>query len=576
MLKFALKLVILLIIAVVIITHFGFEYSKQQTKSPGPNRTYEKGYFRSPLNIPLYLSGTFGELRNNHFHSGLDIKTNAKEGLPVYATASGYISRVRVQTSGFGKALYITHPNGFVTVYAHLKAYNPEIARFAKKAQYSLNSFELDTLLGPGVLHVEKGELIAYSGNTGSSGGPHLHFEIRDAVTEEPINPLLFGFNIADNIKPVINQVYVYPLSPNSSVAGSRFKQRVPGRNTAVEAFGEVGVGIDVYDLLNGSANHCGIYSIELKSNGKRVYYSEMERYYFDQTRYINSHCDYREKESSGRWIQKSFLDYGNRLNIYKGIENRGRLRLSPGETYQIEYIVKDTYGNTSVYPFTIKTPPKNPFPEIAVPDKSETSYFPFDKENLFIFPDVSLRFPPYTFYDTIKFEYSNSIAPTGAYSVMHHIHNRYTPVHDAFELAIRPVNLPDNLRDKAIIYRHDKGSAGGTWDKEFIKTRSKNLGSYYIKVDTAAPYIKPVNIANNKNMSKNSAILLKISDNLSGIKTYLGTIDGKWVLMDYDAKYNQLAYYFDENCPPGKHTFELTVSDNKNNIRKFRANFTR
>ena len=151
--------------------------------------SYPQDYFQSPLEIPLILSGTFAELRSNHFHSGLDIKTQQQSGLKVMAAASGFVSRIKVSHFGYGKALYITHPNGYTTVYAHLQNFNPEIDAYIKHRQYKNESYEIELFPKAGELLVNNGDIVAYSGNTGGSGGPHLHFEIRNKQ-EHPMNPM--------------------------------------------------------------------------------------------------------------------------------------------------------------------------------------------------------------------------------------------------------------------------------------------------------------------------------------------------------------------------------------------------
>lgn len=544
--------------------------------------TYPKNYFRSPLDIPLYLSGSFGELRPNHFHSGLDIKTNAKEGYPIYAIADGYISRIRIQTSGFGYALYITHPNGYVSVYAHIKTYSPLIAREAKKQQYDKESFEIDEQynLFNGI-KVKKGDIIALSGNSGSSGGPHLHFEIRDEKTEITLNPVLFGIPIADNIKPIFSGLYVYPVRGGlANNSATRIKVPFTGQNGvykasgSITAQGKIGFAIEAYDKHDGSKNSNGLYSTELLLDEKVIYYADLEKFLFSETKFINAYLDYAEKMKSGKNIQKTFVDDGNALSIYKNVVNHGFVFFNDTATHKLTYIITDAHGNTSTLNFSVKAekatapPTKTPF----VAGKT----FAFQKENKFSTGSVELKIPAYSLYDTLNFEYSVAPKLAGTYSNLHAIHNKYTPLHNSIQLSIKADESILPYKDKAIIVNEKRRAQGGVWKEGWVSTSIKTFGNYCIAIDTVPPSIKPITIADGKNMAMNSAILIRIGDNLSGVKTYTATIDGKWALMAFDGKSGLLSHYFDELTGPGKHDFELILTDYKDNVKVYNATFFR
>lgn len=537
--------------------------------------------FRQPLDIsPPALAGSFGEIRGNHFHSGIDFRTNQREGYPVYAVADGYISRLRVQNSGFGQALYINHPNGFTTVYGHLQRFAPKIATIVKNLEYEKKSFEIDEFPDATLIPVHKGEIIAWSGNRGSSGGPHLHFEIRDTKTEETINPQFFGIIIPDNIPPVIHGLYVYRLN------GKTFNENTPkqaigisGANGSyktaapISLTGEVGFGIVVTDRHNGLSGTNGVYSIQLEVDGKKVYTSALERFAFEDSKAINSHIDYPTYLNTKRSIQKSFVEPGNPLKIYSGLINNGRINFNDGATHQLRYIITDSKGNSSVLPFTVNAGSA----PIAAPVIPAGIIYPYNKVNEFNTDDIKVVFPQGTLYSDLNFTYKKLPKPTGnAWSAVHQIHNRYTPLHIGFNISIKADNLPENLKNKALIVNSNGSSQGGFFENGYVKATPKNFGSFYIAIDTIAPRIIPVNISEGKNMAGLSKIFFKISDNLSGIKSFNGYIDGKWALMEFDTKTATLWHSFDERTTSGKHTLELVVADMKENTRKYKVTFIR
>ncbi|WP_426325482.1 M23 family metallopeptidase [Pedobacter sp. R-06] len=537
--------------------------------------------FRQPLDIsPPALAGSFGEIRGNHFHSGIDFRTNQREGYPVYAVADGYISRLRVQNSGFGQALYINHPNGFTTVYGHLQRFAPKIATIVKNLEYEKKSFEIDEFPDATLIPVHKGEIIAWSGNRGSSGGPHLHFEIRDTKTEETINPQFFGIIIPDNIPPVIHGLYVYRLN------GKTFNENTPkqaigisGANGSYKTIapisltGEVGFGIVVTDRHNGLSGTNGVYSIQLEVDGKKIYTSALERFAFEDSKAINSHIDYPTYLNTKRSIQKSFVEPGNPLKIYSGLVNSGRINFNDGASHQLRYIITDAKGNSSVLPFTVNAGSA----PLAAPVIPAGIIYPYNKVNEFNTDDIKVVFPLGTLYSDLNFTYKKLPKPTGnAWSAVHQIHNRYTPLHVGFDISIKADNLPENLRSKALIVNSNGSSQGGFFENGYVKATPKNFGSFYIATDTLAPRIVPVNIAEGKNMAGLSKIFFRISDNLSGIKSFNGYIDGKWALMEFDTKTATLWHSFDERTASGKHTLELVVTDMKENTRKYTVTFFR
>ncbi len=545
-------------------------------------KTYPMNYFRYPLDLPPSTAGSFGELRPNHFHSGLDFKTNGTVGFPVHAAADGFVSRVRVQFGGFGNALYITHPNGYVTVYGHLQRFAPEIEKILKEKQYQLQSFEADIDLQPAQLKVCQGDIVAWSGNAGASEGPHLHFEIRDALTQETINPQLFGLVIKDHVPPALGTVCVYHLGeePFSEKTSRQFFGIKGGaghynmiKPQVISVSGATGFGITATDMNSASFNHNGIYSIELKVDDQTVYTFAAERFAFDQTHSINAYIDYPVFLTSHRFIQKCFILPESKITLYPQSVDRGIINFTDNSTHQVSYIVKDIAGNTASLTIKVKSTQPKLLPSATKPG---TAFFHYDKQNEFTSDNVKVIIPPGNLYDDLNFSYTTLPEKKGTYSEVHRIHNRMTPINDTFELWIKPDNSIGQFAGKAVIVNTEGICEGGEFDNGYVKAKVRTFGDYYLKLDTLAPTIRPINIREGAVMTKMKKLSLKIGDNLSGIKSYAGKIDNKWVLMEWDYKTHLLSYSFDQTLAPGLHHFELTVTDNKDNIAHFTANFKR
>lgn len=547
------------------------------------NNKYPLVDFRSPLDIvPPALAGSFGELRANHFHSGMDYRTNQREGYPVYAIADGYISRLRVQNSGFGLALYINHPNGFTSVYGHLQRFGPKIAPQVKTIQYQKKSYEIDEFPNAQFIPVRKGDVIAYTGNSGSSGGPHLHFEIRDTKTEATINPQLFGLEIPDNIPPIIHAMYVYRLNnkPFNEFIPKQYFQVVGGNGnyklnkvTTINLGGEVGFGVITTDRHNGASGTNGVYSISLELDGQPVYTSALEKFSFENSKAINSHIDYPTYMNTKRSIQKSFVDPGNPLKIYFNLVNNGKIEFNDGKLHQLKYVITDGKGNKSTLPFNVQA---NEKATIDTPEPATGSLsFNYASPNEFNNDEVKVIIPKGSLYNDLNFVYKKLPKPaTNAYSAVHQIHNNLTPLHTGFELWIKADSTLNKYKEKALIVNTGRSSQGGYFENGYVKAKPRNFGSYFITVDTIPPTVTPVNIANEKSMAGISKMSFKIRDNLSGIKSFNGYIDGKWILMEFDTKSATLWHTFDERTTPGKHTLEIIVTDMKDNNKNYSITF--
>lgn len=547
----------------------------------GSPENFPKDYFQPPLRLAPQASGSFGELRSNHFHSGTDYRTNQRIGHPVYATGPGYVSRVRVQIGGGGNIVYLDHPNGYTSVYMHLHKFSSEIAAVVRQKQYEERQFAVD--FSPKQrIEVNRGDVIAQSGNTGGSTGPHLHFEIRNTKTEETLNSQLFGLYIPDERAPLLSGFTVFrlgdaPFSENTprdhhELSGAPGGYRLSG-NPLIEVNGPTGFGVVAVDPNSASANKNGIYGMDLRMDGALIFQAQFNGFFFEHTRALNAYIDYPTYILKRRRIQKLFVEPGNPLTIYNELINKGLLDIRDEQVHQMEVKVYDVRGNTSRLTFRVKYNP-----DLAIDQhlKSGTIRFRYDQENSFIKDDIQLRMPANTLYSDLNFLYGKSPQSNGRYSPTHHIHNRMMPVHKRYNLRIKAVGLPENLQSKAILVDICGRSHGGRYENGFVTANVQELGSFYIDVDTQTPSIRPLNISPGKNMSGTSSIRFKISDDLSGIQSFNAYIDGKWVLMEYDAKSATLWHEIEDELTKGNHEFLLEVSDWKDNKKTYKVNFLR
>jgi hypothetical protein len=555
----------------------------QLTDNPKNNTT-----FISPVKIPLSLSANFGELRIDHFHSGLDIKTQGVTGKEVLASASGYVYRISVSPGGFGKAIYIKHPSGYSTVYGHLEKFNAEIDKYVKNQQYEKKSF-LVTLYPPRErFPVRQGEIIAYSGNSGSSGGPHLHFEIRKSDSEIPLNPLFFDFGISDNIKPVIEKLVIYPVNRNTlinnqnkqkwiNLTGTNGNYTIPSDNE-IEISGEAGFGIKSFDQLDESNNKCAVYSIELLVDSSSVFKYVMDAFSFNESRYINSHIDYELFQKENIYIERIFVLPNDKLSVYKNLVNRGICNFDNNKTHQAEIIVTDMNDNKAKLSFKIKAHTMKPH---DVSDQTEGRLMPFGRRNSFEGENIRVTIPDGALYDTIYFEYKKSGRTQGMLSDLHSIHNIFVPVHKPYILSIKPDSVPSGKKSKMLLIELDddkkRNAINSYWSEDYITAEVNSFGKFYVGIDTVAPEILAMGLTPGANLAGSKEIRIRITDDLSGINYYEPIIDEKWALFDYDQKNNVLIYKFDpDRITKGtKHNLSLKVADNKDNISHFSCTFS-
>lgn len=543
------------------------------------NSKYDTVNFRSPLDIPLILAGNFAELRPNHFHTGIDIKTQGVEGKKIYAVENGYISRIKISHYGYGRVIYVTHPNGYTTVYAHLQKFNEKIENVLREEQYKSLTELIDVELPSDVIPVQKGEVIAFSGNTGSSTAPHLHFEIRDTKTEYALNPLLFKFDINDDIKPTVNGVKIYALE-NGFINGKnedvKYSLTSNGDyftiNKPIEVDGQIGFAIHTIDRLNGAHNKCGAYKINLFVDDSLVISQKLDYMDFDKNRFINAYKDYEEYHKNNFHYHRSFLLPNNPLNIYE-TDNRGIISFSDNITHKIEYHVYDVYGNMSKVKFNVKhnaNMKKQEFQKNTDNEIDIESLFQIENEN------YKLSFEDSTFYE-------NQILDINYNKTNQHLNigNKYIPAQKYFALKMNAIHIDDSLRNKTFIAKIDKGQIkprGGYVEGNFINTDIKELGEYTLVIDTIAPVLTPLNFHNNIEYSGWMAFKFSAKDNLSGIEKYNAYIDGNWVLLQYVPQKNYMFIDYSDikNLPSGKHQLVVEIEDERKNLTKREYLFTK
>ena len=516
-------------------------------------QSQEKNDFESPLKIPLILSGTFGELRPNHFHSGIDFKTNQKTGIPIFAPASGYISRIKVSPTGFGKAIYLSHENGLTTVYAHLEKFNEQLNQYVLQNQYELKQFSIDLSIKKNQLKIEKGDTIGYTGNSGSSSGPHLHFEIRKTKNQHPLNPMNWNFKIQDTIKPIIESIFIYDLNDPLNIE----KKIIKKTNTI---YGRFSLGIKTYDLLNLAENKNGINTIKVYLDNQLYYHFDIQEFSFSETKFINSLIDYQEYIKSKQRIHKCYVEKNNELSAYKELINNGVFEELTEGKHTIKIIVEDSYKNTEIQEFYIEYRNKK---EKKVYKKNEiidcNQDFQFQNEDIeVLIREKSLYSDCYFSFKKEKKKNQNS-----EYTIV----SEEIPLHKNFKLSIKPDQ--DIADPKNLIMIHIKNGDSlfvkSTWENGKIIGSPSYFGLFTLTRDKKKPEIEPINFK--YNLSNESSIKFKIYDNLSGIKEYFAQIDDEWVLMEYDAKNQLIEHHFIQEPTNKKHKLYLKVSDKNGNF---------
>lgn len=534
-----------------------------QIQAQAQTNNHPKNQFKRPIKRELNLSGSFAELRTNHFHSGIDLRIGGVEGERVYCPYQGSVSRIKIQAWGGGKNLYIDHPNGYTTVYMHLRNYSPKIEAYVRRYQYMNQTYEFDIPVSKGELSFEEGDLIGYAGNTGSSGGPHLHFEIRDTKTQHTINPLHFGLTLIDNNPPYIRNILISPQGSYSRVEGRSDKQvyKIIGSgqsrlrnnktlrpNDTIDVTNLISLGIEAFDRSLGSTQRNGVFSYKLLVDDKIFWEFQIDEFSFDKSRYINACIDYElYRKNNQRFLVTKRLP-NNQFPNFKTTNRTGIINMEANTTKKVEYILQDYNKNTTSFIFYIRAVVSNP--NITVNTESSPNHiFHWHTDNIIEDNQFSIELPKNSLYETAEIDYQRTIDPITQYPVLK-IESK-SALHSNMEIKMPIPNTIKPEHGSKIVVVEKKGrsqnSIGGKARGDIIIASTRSFGTYSLAIDTISPGVYPKNfISNAKLKHKQTTLNIRIKDELSGILKYNGFINDKWVLMEYDGKSSTLIYTID------------------------------
>lgn len=552
-----------------------FFTSSLQAQTPA----YPKNYFRNPLGIPMEIAANFGELRPNHWHMGLDIRTDQKENLPVYAAAEGYIAIIGIRPQSFGRFIIINHPNGLSTLYAHLNNFFPELEQFVTEQQYKQESWAIELEIEKKNFPVTKGKFIAYSGNTGGSQGPHLHFEIFDTKTTKRFNPLLFGFPIQDDVPPNLVKIAMYDRSKSVYdqtpilfyLKNSDSGYIIPQQPLLKTGLHKVSFAIQAYDRVSGSNNPNGIYSAKLYLDDEPQIKFVLDSIDYDETLYMNAHIDFKYRENGGAYLQHLSQLPGDKGVVYKKMSSDGVIALSDTNVHQISIDVKDANNNTSQINFAIQY--VDSLAANSSGQKNEYSFVPH-RINELKKPGFEMFMPAGCLYDSLQlYFFQNNKALPGAISALYQVNDASIPLHTDITIRIKPYKpVPVEWKNKIIIQRNSHGNSvrKSIEDKGWFVAKFSDFGTFQAFIDSISPQINDpakylAGDGDTLNFSAASRIVFTPTDNF-GIKKFRAELNGQWLRFTNDKSRNWI-YSFDERCPYGLHELKVIAEDLVGNI---------
>lgn len=503
-----------------------------------------------PIRHKVQLTGNYAEVRPNHFHAGLDFKTDPKRNLPVYAIGDGYVSRIKVSTHGYGKVLYITHPNGYVSVYGHQSRFNDTISKFVREAQVKQQYFEIELFPRFGELKVKQGEIIGYTGNTGDSEGPHLHFEIRDERSEVPLNPLRF-LKIQDTVAPVITAIGVYEDdNGNPRVLKTKRKKT----DTLVVGL-KLGIGVECFDLEQRPGNKNNVHTIELYIDGIRYHWQQLDSISFDQARYVNTYADYEAKKAGKGVFQKCFKSKNNDLPVYKSGHD-GFIYLDDTLYHTIKVKVYDYHKHSAEAGYVAKRKPAgrmNPLPILAL-DCSE----PWQKAT----SDYKIEMPARSLYRDADMSDSFARGQLFFFAKKYNI-----PLHKACTLSIKAPEKLTRLGEKLCLVDNKRAYYGGKYQDGYVSAATKNFGVYRVTADTVPPKVKYLARKKKAPYKAGDRVAFKVTDDLSGVGNFKVYVNDRFQLAEYEHKADMIFFYLSQEMEKGALRIRLEVADKRNNL---------
>lgn len=552
-----------------------------------PVKNYPKKYFIYPVDARIGLAANFGELRPNHYHMGLDCRTNQVTNRPIRAAADGYVARVSITPFGFGRAIYINHPNGLTTLYGHLNDFFPALEKYVKDKQYQLESWEVSLEIPAGLFPVKQGQFIAYSGTTGGSQGPHCHFEIRDTKTDKVLNTLLFGLPIPDNVPPTLVRLAMYDRCKSTySQSPKLFSlKKVNGKYVTVQNLitvntDQISFGISANDKQSGSSNPNGIFGAAIYLDGVPLSAFQIDNISYDETRYVNAHIDYKTRAAGGPYIEHLSRLPGYPPGVYKDLNGDGVIELQDDEIHEVKIVVKDANENRSFLEFKIKKTGSQDNNEHAVSASyREKNEFHPGYVNIFENDNLQLCLPATVLYDSVAFHHSEKTTASPAiYSAIHSVLSGLIPAQDYFTISLKadkPLN--ENLVNKIIMKRNWKGKTEvlkASRKGEWYSAKFRAFGDFELVADYEPPVIH-INFHENADLSRYGSIIVTPKDDNGEIKNFRAELDGKWLRFTND-KGRSFIYHFDEKCPKGKHELKVSIQDEAGNTTEKILHFTR